>query len=225
MRVATNLSFLIIISFFLSCNSAEVVPREYPFLLFDEITRVNEKGVELSGQVLSQGSTPINEIGFVLSLHKSPTTDDRKILSGIQENNNREFNIRLENDLYTDSLYYVRAFAVSGNLTIYSNERSFKSLGCNPPQIDQINPATCIAGEIITITGDYFSEQPERNIVTFQLSRARSVKAQVIKAGRDTILIRCPDVPYHDLNEPIDVSLEVALQKVWSPTPIEVFSP
>lgn len=225
MRVATNLSFLIIISFLLSCNSSEVVPREYPFVFFDEVSGINEKGVELSGQVLSQGSTPINEIGFVLSLHPSPTTDDRKILSGIQENNNDRFNISLENDLYTDTLYYVRAFAVSGSLTIYSNERSFKSLGSNPPKIDQIYPVRCISGGIITIIGDYFSEQPAHNIVTFQLSKARSVKAQVIKASSDTILVRCPDLPHDFLNKPIEVSIEVALQKVWAPTPIEVFSP
>lgn len=209
MRIFTVFLLVTVLCISLSCDRAEILPQKYPLVFLSDIAEISESGVRLHAQLLGS-DIEIEEAGFIISFNDKPSIGDRKIVAEDFEDNNSEVQVKIESDLWLDSVYYVRAFAKTENLIIYSNQKSFKSKGCKPPRIDHLYPESSSPGRLITIVGEHFSTDTLNNKVLFG-----SAKANVIKATGDTLLVQCPVTTF---DEPLTVSLEVAMQESRLPS-------
>lgn len=89
-----------------------------------EILTITPTTVESRANITNQGSHPVTERGFVLSLTPNPTTADTKLVVG---DGTGLFTGTISSlTFFTD--YYIRAYAINEGGTQYSNELEFKTL-------------------------------------------------------------------------------------------------
>ena len=77
-----------------------------------------------SGNVSNNGGTPVTERGICFNIASNPTTANNKITSG---SGNGNFTVNL-NSLNSNTIYYVRAYAINSAGISYGNEISFTTI-------------------------------------------------------------------------------------------------
>jgi N-acetylneuraminic acid mutarotase len=183
-------------------KDTQILSKEYPYIIQEEVSEINTTGATVNAGLISSGEYSFDDFGFVISTHTKPVMTDRKIsMKSLQERPDK-LTLRIDNDLASDHLYYIRAYVKTTSTLVYSNERSFSSMGCIPPRIDHLSISSGIPGNVVTIAGNYFSETPGHNIVSFANARA-----QILYEGRDTIVVQCPNT---SATNTVAVSVEVA---------------
>jgi hypothetical protein len=96
-------------------------------ITYSVTNNVNNSAV-LSGEVTSDGGSPVMERGFCYATTPSPDVNDTKVISG---NGTGTFNYAIYN-LQPYTTYYVRAYAINAQGTAYGNEITFTNL-CDLP--------------------------------------------------------------------------------------------
>jgi len=181
------LFIIIFISFnFIGCKKdAEPKPKEYPFLIINEI-EVSQNGAFLSAKVIATEGQKIEEYGFVLSKTLKPVLDDFKIKSD-QSLDNGNFNVSINAGLEKGLTYNVRAYIKAGKHLVYSNQESFTSLGSLPPELSSFSPQKGFAGEKIAIEGANFG-----NIINEITVKFGDVAATIDSLSTNIIYVRSP---------------------------------
>lgn len=101
----------------------------------------------VGGNITSVGSTSITEYGVVYSTTATtPSTSDSKFVMGSTATSPTSFSAPLSG-LAPGTLYYVRAYAISGSGTVYGAVTSFTTLAA--PNISYVTPQTYTVGTTI----------------------------------------------------------------------------
>lgn len=199
-----------------SCQKeVDFVPKDYPFIILNEVTSLTSSGAEISATWYGESESSYSEYGLVIAQHESPTISDRIIT--LKDEVATDFTIKLAHDLTEGRTYYVRTFIRYSEKLIYSNEVSFQSAGCLPPEITNLSADSATSGEIINIIGNNFSEVPLHNMVYF-----RDVEATVLKSSIDTITVFCPNI-FSD--QTVKVEVTVANQTTESSQNFKLLNP
>ncbi len=184
MNVKYILPLLAIVSLMLlaQCND-EVVTRDYPRVTATNISNISDSGAVFRAEITDMGNAPITEHGFVWSTEKTQylSSGERIFLGPC--NSSSDFEAEIKTTLKENSTYYVCAFVVSGEYTVYGKTESFVSLGSKAPRIKGFSPESAGWGDTITIYGENFSYVTYHNQVLFN-----DVAADYTILATDTIV-------------------------------------
>lgn len=156
-------------------NSPKVNTLNASNILLDKVT--------LNGEVIDQGTTVVNERGFVYSdKNPTPTISDNKIIvSGA----NGSFSILLAN-LNVNTLYYYRSYAINNQGISYGNILNFTTANYKLPTIITIAPqniASISATLLGSISDDGGAGISERGFYLTEYSGASVKSTIMIQAG------------------------------------------
>jgi hypothetical protein len=149
--------FINLLIFFACSQEDKVIEMYYPRVDIIEEVIQDETGITFSGTILAQGELPTIEKGFVWSEKINPSIDG----SNIKVDNPNvlgQYTCKATIDLKGGKTYYLRAFARTENVIVYSEEINFESYYTTPsPVITDFYPKQGRWGDTIRITGRNFS--------------------------------------------------------------------
>jgi len=118
------------------------------------VTAVSEHSFTVNGKVLTDGSTSINQRGFVYAASHNPTLDNNSVNNG---SGTGEYTSTIT-ELTAGTTYFVRAFATNVNGTYYGNEVAVTTTATTPSVLPSVTT--------ITVTNVTTSEATVRGAVT-----------------------------------------------------------
>ena len=126
----------------------------FPVLTTNTASVIGVRNVNLGGNILSDGNSPIIERGVVFHISTNPTTSNNKVPIG---DGIGSFTSTIEN-LKGNTIYFVRAYAITELGTEYGNEINFTTLPASLPiastkPITSITNKTAASGGIILNDG------------------------------------------------------------------------
>ncbi len=126
----------------------------FPVLTTNTASVIGVRNVNLGGNILSDGNSPVIERGVVLHTSTNPTTSNNKVPIG---DGIGSFTSTIEN-LKGNTIYFVRAYAITALGTEYGNEINFTTLPASLPiastkPITSITNRTAASGGIILNDG------------------------------------------------------------------------
>lgn len=119
---------LLPLAFITGCKDAEPDAREFPIVLTSSPKDVDETGATFQGELIHEGKIPATSYGFVWGIKDQMVESSNKIILDQNPASNL-FSIRIDHALAKDVEYQIRAFATSGDITVYGNTISFVSKG------------------------------------------------------------------------------------------------
>lgn len=128
------------------------------------VKEITEQGVLFAGSIQGSGTQEILEYGFVWSTRSKPSLLESRFKAG-EGSFQGEFERQVRSDLATGVEYNVWAYVVSTTGAVFGEAVSFRSDGVEGPVITGFSPASGTSGDVITITGANFSQQPKTNVV------------------------------------------------------------
>ena len=155
------------IIFLFSCSDENTVPREYPRISLPEITNITPAGATFVAEVISAGSVPISQHGFVWGYSRTLNEDYGERIYLGSFSGKGSFQADISTTLEAGRSYYVSAFIKAGDYTVYSEPVQFTSLGSQAPVVTGFSPLSAVWGDTILIHGKNFSWKTGSNIVTF----------------------------------------------------------
>lgn len=185
------------------CTQQEY-PQSFPIVFTEVGSRVDSTGAELIGTVESLGAkNTILNYGFVWDKKSAPTLASSYVTMRDEIRKGR-FSKMVNNDLFENTIYYVRAFIKTESQVVYGNEVQFKSKGSLTPVIASFSPKAGVDGSEITIRGRNFSARPESNLV-----KVGNLTCLVTSSSDSVLKIKSPNT---NLIGDYEISIEVAGQ-------------
>ncbi len=183
-------------------------PHDTLYVSMTAITDINAGGATYHARITRSGYVNIVEYGFAWSDSTLLPTiaDDKKRFTATPDT---AYSFRVTYDLYKQHHYYVRAYLRTDSSLLYSNLLSFTSQGCLPPVISGLFPDSACGGRTILVTGNNFSSNVYRNMVS-----VGSTPATIIKSAVDSLWIRVPLTP---VTKHVTITVTVAGQPGASP--------
>ncbi len=148
-----------------SCSDDDLPAINYPVVDIDEVTEIRSDGATFNSGIIQINNNNIIEYGFVYGKTKNPAIESGYKIVFDTPLNSTLFSYRMNRGLENRFEYFVRAFVRSESFLSYSENKSFISLGSNPPVISDVQPRKIKKGEKLYITGSNFA--PTGNSVQF----------------------------------------------------------
>ncbi len=210
------LSVLLFIIALSGCKKeAEIIPRNYPFIITLTPENTND-GVHLSAKILDFGSDTILSHGFVWWTDEfGPTIKNKIVLT--DEIKKDTFNYDVVGGLIKGSTYHVRAFVITKNYQVYGIESSFICTGTKAPEITGFSPKHGNIGTKVIINGKYFAPSISGNLVQFG-----DTYAKVDSATTNMLMVTLNN---NTLQEKVKISVETAKMKATSADYFSVIYP
>ena len=177
------LLYILFIYFISGCKDALLKQNDYPFLITKPVTEIDSTGATFQAITVLSGKIKVMDYGFILSDGKSETK-----LSVLNKSTLNEFKIRINTDLLLNQTYTCKAYFTNGVELVYGNEVAFKSLGSNPPKINDFSPKKGFDNDIVKITGKYFSSVSSKNKVF-----VNNVSASIVSSNDSVIVFTMPE--------------------------------
>lgn len=112
--------------FLIKCQKEDIiVGRDYPRIKTLEVTNISSTGATFNAEIQSAGRAGITEYGFVWSRAENPFLDDLNILSEQKDSETGIYSMFINATLEAGVTYYVQAFVIAANYTVYGNRISF----------------------------------------------------------------------------------------------------
>lgn len=206
------LAFILLVS----CQDAEIAPKEYPFVLMEEVS-ASESGAKFYANVKSLGKEKTLSHGFVWGSEPNLNidTDDFKDVSS--EFKIGQFELEINSGLAKGQIYYVRPFIRTESLLVYGSELSFVSEGSKPPVIHDFHPKFGSEGTNIEISGVNFGYSVKSNTVLFGQHVAK------VDSATDTkIYVKVPQVTKP---EKVDITVTTAGIPTISKDKFDIYFP
>lgn len=124
-----SILILIIVSF-ISCNKddvLEVIIEEVPKLKTYEVSEISVYSIQVGGEILDEGDSDVFEQGIVIGLSPTPTVKNNLNIFIIEADDSGKFKLTLTS-IPSNTIYYIRAYAINSQGIGYGNEIQFKSL-------------------------------------------------------------------------------------------------
>ncbi len=213
MKTNFNIVLIIVLLFISACqNEAEIQPRDYPFVITKDATKIDVEGVTFNAEILNIGTEKIVDYGFLWRNAGSEYTHSIK-----QENKLDEFTTRITNDLQKDEQYVYQAYIKTLDNLILSNQVVFQSKGSMPPVITDFYPKEGFDGDLITIIGNNFSYKTTKNHVY-----VNNLPAEVLYSTIDSIVFRIPHSYFSGENA---IKLEVGKASINAGNKLNILAP
>lgn len=172
----------------MNCEDAEIAPKEYPFVIMEEVS-TSEAGAKFSAKVTSLGNETILSHGFVWGDQPTPgiEVDDHKFIGS--KLTTGDMVLEVNSGLMKGQTYYVRPFIKTKNFLVYGTGLSFTSEGSNQPEIHDFQPKFGSAGTSVEITGINFGFTAKSNTVQFG-----EYITEIDSATATTLYVKVPQV-------------------------------
>ena len=151
----TFLYLFSLLVFIYGCKDVVPDAREFPIILTNSPTNVDETGATFQGELITEGKQPATTYGFVWGIKDQMVESANKIVLDRNPSSN-SFSIRIDHALAKDVEYKIRAFAISGSVTVYGNTISFISKGSSQNGWSIVNSAINIAGPIYSCSDNEY---------------------------------------------------------------------
>lgn len=174
--------FLLLLIFIGCQDEYTVQPKEYPFLLTQEVSHNNSTGVTFRAKVLGKGNTEITDFGFIWGVGETEYQYSIKQTASLED-----FTMRVSSDLEKNLSYFCRAYIKTDHHLVLGNKVLFESKGSGNPVIDNFTPKEGFDGTTITLNGKNFSLKPERNQVL-----VNDIPAETISSSENQIVFKLP---------------------------------
>lgn len=175
--------FCLICCIVLSCTDEPPITVVHTGL----VKNITEEGALFTGSIQGSGTDEILEYGFVWSTTNEPSLLNSHFKVG-KGSFKGEFEQLIRSDLSNNSEYNVWAYVINPATTIFGEAVSFRSKGVAGPIIISFNPISGSSNDVITITGNNFSQQPESNIV-----KVGSLMCTIISSTTSEIKAKLPN--------------------------------
>ncbi len=166
--------FLILLSIItlciITCNKQELGHQDFPRIKTTAVSMVSDTGAQFTGEIIDiPEDCEIIDYGFVWGPKKDVTINQEKISLG---------NIPTTGPISCFANYgmvegnecFFKSFLQTSTLIVYGNELSFISSGSHAPIILSVSPDSGSWLDTVTITGKYFSSNPNNIQVFFNSS-------------------------------------------------------
>jgi len=214
-----------ILFLFLSCTKeAEISPKDYPFVITEEIIVLKDEGAIFSATLKIPSSDKTLKYGFAWSKggDSNPTVDDFIPLFGFEnkilfedEIKEGKFTQKVTNGLETNEVYNVRAYIKTEKHEVYGNIRSFVSQGTLPIKILEFAPKEGYAGQEVLIKVDNISSVRKNIKVKFG-----EISTPIDSISDHIIYVKSPLIPE---NTDIHISVTDLEKEAISDKPYKVF--
>ncbi len=185
MRSIKYLTFLLVL--FVSCNKQpEITSKDFPFVITNTVSDINTKGATFSAEVLDKGKKVVTDFGFIMESENETFTFSLKHFKDLDD-----FTYRCDVDIEADTEYSVRAFVVTEEDSVLSNQVSFIGEGSLPPEIITFTPAGGPDSSEVLLLCKHINLQPDKNRVYLH-----DEPCKVIAVRSDTLVCRTPFMSY-----------------------------
>jgi len=181
-----RLALFIVTLIVTGCTKEEVTPRVFPRVNTIQVTNITSGGATFKAEI-TFSSVPMVDHGFIWSktgVQSFPNSD--KISLGSRTGAG-DFEATVDRSLEEGVKYYVRAYAISEDHTVFGKAVEFVSLGSKAPVFEDFFPTLGTWDDTVTIVGENFSQVLIENEVKFSGN-----SATVIKASPDTLQVLVP---------------------------------
>lgn len=151
----TFLYLFLILGFISGCKDTVPDGREFPIILTSLPKDIDETGATFHGELITEGKLPATSYGFVWGIKDPMVESSNKIVLDRNPASN-SFSIRIDHALAKDVEYTIRAFATSGNVTVYGNTISFISKGSSQNGWMIVNSAVNIGNPIYSCSDNEY---------------------------------------------------------------------
>lgn len=191
----TTLLFLCIVS---SCTKEEIIPRSYPRVNTLDISNINSSGASFHGDIF-YSNVPVRDHGFIWSPYSNMTFEQSDRISLGPNAGAGLFDANIDRGLINGKTYYMRAYAISDDKTVFGDIEKFISKGSPAPVIKDLYPTLVTWGDTLTLVGDNFSVMTVTNALSIN-----NVLVEIIGGNRDTLWTK---VDYNLVKEFSDVAI------------------
>jgi hypothetical protein len=153
--------FLFLMLSFLACKDDN---KYFQLIITSTVTDIDNTGATLNAKFLNTTDEKITEYGFTWGFRKDLSITNPKIILSNPLTKGL-FSYRIDKELYPDTTYYVTAFVIKNGTYFYGSTVTFIGAGSNSPVITDFEPKSAYAGDIISISGNYFSSSNSNNII------------------------------------------------------------
>ena len=219
MKTINFILLLFVTVFFWQCQKdAEIQPKDFPFVVTNDVTQIDESGVNFSAEIMDSGEEEITEFGFIWSYHNNVTIETADFLK-VWGNNPKDktFTYRVNGGLKKDCYYYVRSYLKTRFNTIYGNTIEFKSIRSQSPEINSFTPDFGKAGTKIEIEGNNFALSKTENFV-----KIGDVVAIIDSFSETKLIVTLPEFT---IQGKVKISVETADMKTESNTMFDLWFP
>jgi hypothetical protein len=161
------LSVSILTGSLLACENDGIPKEQFPVLITESVTEIQEGTATLNGRFHDEGLSPIVSYGFIWTPMQSPNhLYAEKIEVGTSPTSNR-FEASITFGMEKGKQYFVYSYAKTDKQISYGNIQQFISNGCQEPAIIDFSPTVAQPGSVVTINGENFSTVNALNQVKF----------------------------------------------------------
>lgn len=175
------------------------------------VKELTDEGVLFTGSIQGSDTDKIHEYGFVWSTTNEPSLLNNRFKVG-EGSFKGEFAQQINSNLVSNSEYFVWAYVTTPSSTIFGEATKFKTKNIKGPVITSFSPARGSSNAILTITGNNFSQQSDRNLVrvgaltcTIISSTATEIQArlpsEIIISGKFKISVRISEATTFSMEE------------------------
>jgi N-acetylneuraminic acid mutarotase len=167
--------------------SEDYIERGFPGVITRSVVQNGTAGIVISGELISRNAKGIREVGFVWQSGNDPKTNPgfkANLISNIKAG---PFDIKISNSLKKGTKYYVRAYAITEDYTVYGDlieficENDFQI----PPY--EFRPLTGHVLDTIVISGGLFNKTVSKNSI-----RVNDLDAEIVEVKDSSIKFIIP---------------------------------
>ncbi|MCG8582818.1 MAG: IPT/TIG domain-containing protein, partial [Bacteroidales bacterium] len=133
--------------------------QEYPRIKTLEVSNITPEGATFYADILSMGTNPIIEYGFLWDTVPNLFYNESEIVRFNEKRGTGTYSYRSEGPLIKDKMYFVKSFAKTDEFTIYGTTVRFMSNGSLPPEINAFEPGIANWGDTISVKGKRFNSK------------------------------------------------------------------
>lgn len=153
-----------------------------------------------NGEIISTGNDEIIESGYLWNVDEpNIETANKAVISNHATIGT--YSIRIDSNLFKDSVQLVRAYLKTNKLIVYGNQIKFTCNGGVPAIISKIEPLKGYVNSVVVISGDNFSYQKENVSVYFG-----DIEAEIDSCSDNRIVVRVPDF---DVDSEVNIKVSV----------------
>jgi len=167
-------------------KSCEKEQFQHPVVHTGEVTNITSEGAMFHGRITEMGSEEIVDHGFVWGMMREPNLKNSNSLK-LGKLENETFSAIAKSGFIKGQKFYVRAFVSTPEITVYGGVISYISDGGKSHEFIDFYPKEGNWGDTITINGNYFNQDINKNIVRFN-----SYNAKIIKASNNELKVIVP---------------------------------
>ena len=107
-----------------SCSKKVNTLKDLPTLTTDNVSSINNQSADCGGEIISEGSSPVNDRGVCWGISPNPTTLGTHLSASGSGNS---FFVQLTG-LASNTVYYARAYAENNEGTGFGNQVTFTTI-------------------------------------------------------------------------------------------------